>query len=477
MRLYKKGTQMENSRIRIFIFVMIAMAALVGCTGKGDLRFQQDPEGMNFNISGKIVLPEIVENDLLSSIRANLAALTNFSDFIISNEGITTRAGSDGSFSLKKAPFSDNFMLKAEAGKIILLRYLSADELYYTDLSSTEISIKTTALAMIRKQGIELGKKLTVADMSAREYETIINDLITTIKLTLQLPDESVSTNVLEIPAVINAARSAASVIEARETVLKDANSVFQHIFIRKDLQMLQVYISSAFSNDWDSTSNWSDLTAWFAELFNTKEFSNVEWRVVDMEFLPENRARVRTEYRVTLTDINSAEKINTEKFVFDALWRKEGTFWKLYRNFPYREGHPTQVGADVRWGQIADTHRLLQAALGRESMTEFEQHISPAFGNDFDVTSTRADLLSTAKARFNAMDVKIATYSIERIDFYAADMAKVRCAAQVRVINLLPGKDVDSGVIKAEVHWRREEGEWKVFRNLPYRFTHPLTR
>lgn len=468
---------MKNNRIKTLILVMIAMAAMVGCTGRGDLRFKEEPEGTYFNISGKIVLAEIVQDDLLGSIRGNLTALTNFSDFTVSNEEITTRAESDGSFSLKKAPFSDSFILKAEAGKTILLRYLSADDLYYTDLSSTEISIKTTAFAMIREQGIELGKKLTIADMSAREYETIVNDLITAIRLALQLPYDSVTTNVLEIPAVKNAARLAAGIIEAREAVLKDANSVFQHIFIRKDLQMLQVYISPEFSNDWDSTSSWSDLTAWFAELFSTKEFSDVKWRVTDMEFLPEKRARVRTEYQATLMHINSEEKITTEKFIFDALWRKEGTFWKLYRNFPYREGHPTQVGADVRWGQIADAHRLLQAALGRESMTEFEQHISPAFSNDFDVTSTRADLLSTAKARFDAMDVKIASYSIERIDFYAADMAKVRCAAQVRVINLLPGKDIDSGVIKAEVHWRREGNEWKIFRNLPYRFTHPLKR
>ena len=71
-------------------------------------------------------------------------------------------------------------------------------------------------------------------------------------------------------------------------------------------------------------------------------------------------------------------------------------------------------------------------------------------------------------------MDVKIAEYSVDSIEFTGSDRARVRCRANVRVISLLPGIDIDSGNIEAIVEWRKEDGIWKIFRNLPYRFNHP---
>ncbi|HPW59972.1 MAG TPA: hypothetical protein PLK58_15085, partial [Candidatus Rifleibacterium sp.] len=170
-----------------------------------------------------------------------------------------------------------------------------------------------------------------------------------------------------------------------------------------------------------------------------------------------------------------ASEQIVREKtYMFDAIWRKEGTFWKVFRNMPYRDTHPTQIGADARWGEISAAHHELQAALAVEKLDVFASRISQTFGNDFDVTSTRNDLLVTAQSRFNAMDVKIAEYSIDSIEFNGLDKAQVHCRANVRVISLIPGIDIDSGPIKAVVEWRKEDGFWKIARNLPYRFNHP---
>jgi hypothetical protein len=106
---------------------------------------------------------------------------------------------------------------------------------------------------------------------------------------------------------------------------------------------------------------------------------------------------------------------------------------------------------------------------------TRHESHIAD-FWQRLGCNSTYTDLASCTQSRFNAMDVKLANYSIDSIDFYESGKARVRCSAQVRVISLIPGIDIDSGSIKAVVEWRREDGVWKVWRNLPYRFTHPAT-
>lgn len=456
------------------LILLSIMVLFNGCTGKGDLRFNPPADGSEFDISGKLSLTEIVETDLAGSLRPVLGTVSDFTKFKVSCGGVTASVAKDGSFSLKDVPFSQTMIIRAEANKLALMRRVTEDELFYSDLSKLEINLQTTAEALIYQQGELLKKNLTPADIRAREYVDQVAAVVTAIKLMMQLPKTAVTKTVLDLPAVTTPAKTAAANVLERELTLRDANSILRHILTRKDLDMLQVYISPSFGNDWDSSSNWNDAIAHFEELFAGFSFEDLSWRVVDTEFLPDSKARIRTEVKFKLRNLASEQIVREKTYVFDAIWRKEGTFWKVFRNMPYRDTHPTQVGADARWGEISAAHHELQAALAVEKLDVFAGRISQTFGNDFDVTSTRNDLLVTAQSRFNAMDVKIADYSIDSIEFNGLDKAQVHCQANVRVISLIPGIDIDSGPVKAVVEWRKEDGIWKIARNLPYRFSHP---
>jgi hypothetical protein len=467
--------RINKALLLYFISLAIIILTLSGCTGKGDLRFNDTNAIEKFKISGKIALPEIVETDLLGSLRTSLTSITDFRTFVVSADEVSVNADSDGNFSLPDVITSEKLVLQASSGRIKLLRRVSIDDLYYTDLSETDISIQSTAEALVWEFGLEYDKDLTAADIRAREYEPYLASLTSAIKLSLQLEPSSVPATILELKAVTDAARNAAQIILEREIILKEANKVFKHALLRQDIDLLKVYVSPAFTNDWDSSSSWQDFINYHEDFFSEKCYSDIEWSIKDYEFLPNNKARIRTEIKADIFHNASEQIVKTGTWTFDAIWRKEGSFWKIYRNLPYRETHPTQVGADSRWGEIADAHRELQTALASEDISVFESRISTVFGNDWDPTSTHSDIISTAQSRFNAMDIKIATYSIDEISFQGQDHATVKCRAQVKVINLIPGKDIDSGTIEAQVTWRRENGEWLIFRNLPYKFSHPL--
>ncbi len=142
---------------------------------------------------------------------------------------------------------------------------------------------------------------------------------------------------ILELAAVKNAASTAASQILEREIMIKEANSVLRHILLRSDTELLKVYISPSFLNDWDTTSNWNDVVTHFTELFKDFTFTEVGWQIKDSEFLPDNLVRVRTEAKIKLKSLRSEEIVREKTYLFDAIWRKEGNFWKVYRNMPYR--------------------------------------------------------------------------------------------------------------------------------------------
>lgn len=469
-----KGTVcFDWQRLCIALLCALSLLLIAGCTGKGDLTFNPPSSPDEFSISGKIVLAEIVESDLAASIKGNLTTISDFSTFSVSAEGVTVQANKDGSFSLSKVPVSEKMVLEAKSGKIRLLKRLSLNDLYYTNLSDINIDIQSTAEALVWYYGLEYNKNLTAADIRAREYVNHIASITSAIKLALQLAPAAIPSDITNLPAVTTAARTAAEVIVEREIVLREANSVLHNAFLRKDIDLLKVYISPSFSNDWDTTSSWQDFFDYYQKFFAENSFSKIDWTIKDFEFLPDNKARVRTEVAVKVYHLISEQTIYEKTYLFDALWRKEGSFWKVYRNMPYRPTHPSQLGADARWGEIANAHSELQAALAVENISIFENRISKVFGNDFDVSSTYNDLITTAQARFNAMDVKIANYSFEQIDFHGDDLATVKCRAQVKVINVLSGIDIDSGELTANVTWRREAGVWKVYRNLPYRFSH----
>lgn len=465
---------MKTKKIKTFFLLLLAtLSFFSGCTHKGDLRFNEPEEGEFFTISGTIALDEIVEKDLLASRRPDLSTIDNFSSFVVTAGNVETNANRDGSFTLLNVPFANDLVISAQSGKIKLLKRLYPNDLYYRDLSSINISIQTTAHALIWKNGKKEDKNLTTADINAREYVEIIQDLETAIRLALQLPPESVKENILEIQAVEKPARDAAKIILAREEQLREANSVLKHIFLRNDIELLKAYISSNFSNDFDSNSSWNDVITYFEDLLDRKIIIELNWRIIDMEFLPDQRARVRTNFEITLEDIGSGIDRFSDSKTFDALWRLEGNFWKLYRNFPYREKHPSTPSADARWGLIAKAHQQLYNALFVKDMEMLEKLISESFSNDFDSSSSKEDIILTAQQRFAIMDIKSADYSVNEIDFYAEDAARIHCTARIVVLNRIIGLDIDSGKIEAITHWKREDGQWRLLRNMPYRFSH----
>ncbi len=459
---------------RYYSIILLAMILFLnGCsTHRGNLSFNTSSTE-TFTISGKISLPEIIETD---SARASLTTLTDFSNFTITSGEASTQADKYGYYSLSGIEFSDSLVLKAVSNKIALLHRVTADELCYSDLSNIEINTTTTAEALVYQQGLLLKKDLTPADIKAREYADGIASITTAIRLSMQLPKDSISSTILELPAVTSSAKQVALNCISRENVLKEANSVLRHAFIRKDIDLIKTYISPSFGNDWDSSSSWSDVVEYFTRFFPKYEFVSLTWDISDIELLENSKARIRTKVRAIIKETAPDEIVSDKIWNFDAIWQKEGSIWKLYRNMPYRDTHPTQVDADLRWGEIAAAHAELQEAINRENIASLSYRISDSFRNAFDGNSTKNELILIATQRFNSMDVKISEYSVDSIKFNGNEQAEVTCSGRVKVINILLGKDIDSGLVRAKVIWQKENGVWKIYRDLPYKFTHPVT-
>ena len=460
---------------RFYSIILLAMILLFnGCTNhKGDLRFNTPSTNDIFNISGQISLPEIIETD---SARASLTTLSDFSNFKLTAGEATAQADKNGYYSLSGVHFSDSLVITAVSNKIALLRRVTADELCYSDLSSIELNVNTTAEAMVYLQGVLMKKDLTPADIRAREYVDGIASLTSAIKLSMQLPKASISETNLELPAVIAASKEVALKCISKDNVLKEANTVLRHALLRKDLDLVKLYISPSFGNDWDSTSNWEDAVKYFEKLFSKSDFVSLTWEIIETELLENSTARIRTKVSAVIRENINDEIVCNKTWTFDALWRQEGTIWKLYRNLPYKDTHPTQVDADLRWGEIASAYAELQAAINNEDLKVIENRVSDAFRNAFDGNSTKSEILLVASRRFNNMDVKVSEYAIEEIKFREADVAEVTCSGHIKLINIILGKDIESGPVKARVIWHKEDGIWKIYRDMPYKFSHPLT-
>ncbi|MBF0547791.1 MAG: hypothetical protein HQM08_25360 [Candidatus Riflebacteria bacterium] len=468
---------MKNSRLRFLIISIVLFCISSGCVNHGNLTFRDVPQPEEYQISGKIILSDPVESDLLGSMRQAMPDLItnpNFSKFILNASALSVGVATDATFMIQNVPFSNTLVLNAVAGKVALKKRLYPDELRETDLSRTTINIDSTAKAMIWEKGSLIGKDLTLADITAREYAPLVATLATAIKLSLQLPKSSVIATVLDTDMVQIPAKSAAQAIIPREKTLTEAFSVLQNIILRKDSNLFQHYISPDFGNDWDSTANYSDCLAAIQRYFKEYDFNTASYTIHQMEFLPDNKAIVRVSFQLEMIDISSGLPVTSPIYTTDVGWELEGTMWKIYRNLPYKPGDPTQLGADSRWGEISRAHASLQLALVREELATMSQYISENFGNDWDLNSTKNDLLETARVRFLNDDVKVATYSIKTIEFIGSDSAKIRCSGEVRVISHTLGIDLDWGAVNAVVQWRREVDGWKLFRNLPYKLNHP---
>ncbi len=466
----------RQNRWLAFVAAFFAMLIFAGCN-QGDLRFSPLPAGEYYTLSGRISLSDPVEEDLVNAsatIRPSMMVMSDFSKFQLLSGERTSWAAKEGTFSLTKVPYSPELVLEARAGKVALRRRLFPRDLRETDVTRLVVSIDTTATALVWERAHQMGKELTEWDIAAREFQPHLASVTKAIRFAMQMAPGSVSGTILDLDMVKTPVLAAAQAIVPCESTLREAHRVIENAILKENHDLIAQYVSTSFGNDWDSSASWNDLLAKTGTSFDTYDFSVASWTILDMEIIPGGKVRVRLAAEAFWSNFFSGIDGSTGVYISDVSWQREGTFWKIVRNMPYKAGDPKQLGADARWGQIAAAHSELQAALGGERLDVIERLVSQNFGNDWDIHSTHSDLIETARARFNACDVKIATFSIANIEFNGTDLARVHCSAEVRVIRLLPGIDVDSGPINAVVEWRREDGVWKLFRNLPYRFSHP---
>lgn len=472
----QRTSQVRHYRLATLFVAVLAMMLSAGCN-EGNLRFNPLPAGEYYTLSGSITLSGCpVEEDLVnaSSVKASLIVMSDYSKFQLTSGEKSAWAAKDGTFTVSKVPYSAEMVLEAKAGKLALRRRLFPRDLRESDTTRLTVSIETTAVALVWERAHQLGKELTEWDIAAREFEPYIASVTRAIRLAMQIKASAVSGTILDLEMVKTPVLDAAQAIQPCESTLREAHRVLENAILRENHDLIAQYVSTSFGNDWDSSATWIDLLSKTADYFDTYDFSVASWTIIDMELLPSGRARIRLAAEAFWSNFFSGLDGSTGVYFSDVYWQREGTFWKIIRNMPYKSGDPRQLGADARWGEIAAAHVRLQTALGSEKIAEFEQLVSQNFGNDWDIFSTYSDLIETARTRFNACDVKIATYSIGAVEFNGADLATVHCSAQVRVIRLIPGVDIDSGAINAVIQWRREDGAWKLYRNLPYRFTHP---
>ncbi len=469
-------------RIRLLRNLTIICSVLLmfigtSCVQSGDLRMTPLPAEETYSVGGKVVLSDLVQFDLLQFSGAYTPGIAKVSDFSIFKAGVGGKSSTvekTGKFTVLKVPYSEDMLLKVESGKVVLLRRVFPKDLKYSDVTQLTVDLETTAKALIWQAAAEGGKELTQWDIEAREYDNLIQDILTALRLALKMDKSDVPDTVIDLDMVLEPVQTAADAIEAREEVLTEANSVLQNLVLREDQSLLGHYLSPDFGNDWDSTASWQDAMSQTAAYFKTYDITAASYTIAQMEFLASSQARIRTFMDASYVLHPFGTAGTTKTYCSDVIWKKEGSFWKILRNFPYKSTDPTQVGADVRWGEISRAHVRLQQAIFAENLDVLEELISPNFGNDWDYTSTQNDLIETARQRFSYSDVKVSTYTINKIGFIGSDLADVYCSAEVRVIKLAPGIDLDSGPINAVVRWRQENGAWKLFRNLPYRFKHP---
>ena len=476
MKTFPSVAQIARPFILAFSLALLWLGT--GCTGHGDLRIADRPSDEYYHVAGKILLPEVTESDLLASVRGpalDIALITDFSKFVVSAGTAAPRnAEKSGEFELLEVKVADDLMLQAKAGKVVLLRHIYLRDLRETDTRQIDLSLMTTAKALIWKRAKASNIELTEADISAREYEPYLASITTALKFALQMPDTDVPTTILDLAMVTGPVAAAVKVIIPREKDIREAYSVFENALLKENGLMLEYLISPDFSNDWDTESSFADFHKTVNAYFLDYDITAASYTIHELEFLPGEKVRARVSGELSGVDRFSGFPVRTAIYVCDTYWQREGTFWKIRRNLPYKLTHPTQVGADARWGEIARSHALLQDACYREDMEVFKTLFSTGFGNDWDVYSTYTELLLTAKKRFDLSDTKLASYTIRTIDFVTPELAEVRVIFQVKVISHASGYDIDSGPMYAVVDWKLEDGIWKVYRNLPYKTSHP---
>jgi Tol biopolymer transport system component len=103
----------------LYLFLLAAGLLLVsGCTGKGNLRFNEPNNEDLFRISGKIAVAEIVETELSGSLRGSLTQINDFRTFSVTADEVTVTADESGHFTLNNVPVSEKMLLHARSGKL-----------------------------------------------------------------------------------------------------------------------------------------------------------------------------------------------------------------------------------------------------------------------------------------------------------------------------------------------------------------------
>ncbi len=466
------------ARVILLLPALAIISLATGCTGHGDLRFAPFPAEEHYTVAGRINLTAITESDLMMSVRgiaADLAAVVDFSKFVVScGTAAAKNAEKSGDFELASVKPADDLLLQAQAGKVVLLRHVYLRDLRETDSRKLDISLLSTAKALVWKKARENKVELTDADISAREYEPWLASITTALKFALQMPAKDVPKTILDLSMVTTPVTAAAKVIIPREKLVREAYSVLENALLNESERMLQYLISPDFSNDWDTESSYTDFQKTLADYFTTYDITVASWSIQELEFLPGEIVRARVFAQVTARHRVTELEHQTALYHTDTYWQREGTYWKIRRNLPYKPTHPTQIGADARWGEIARAHVLLRDATYREDMEVFKALFSTGFGNDWDIESTYTDFLLQTKKQFDENDTQLASYTIRSIDFVTSELAKVRVSFHLKFISHATGYIEDWGLTNAVVDWKYEDGVWRVFRNFPYKKTHP---
>ncbi|HNV70509.1 MAG TPA: hypothetical protein PKO06_12485 [Candidatus Ozemobacteraceae bacterium] len=466
------------ARLAIPLAALALVALVTGCTGHGDLRFAPFPAEEHYSVAGRINLTAVTESDLMWSLRgpaADIAVVTDFSKFVMSAGSASPKnAEKSGDFELESVKPADDLMLQAKADKVVLLRHIYLRDLRETDSRKLDISLLTTAKALVWKKARERNIELTDADISAREYEPWLASITTALKFALQMPDKDVPKTILDLSMVTTPVTAAANVIIPREKLVREAYSVFENALLNESERMLEYLISPDFSNDWDTESSYTDFQKTLADYFTTYDITVASYTIQELEFLPGEIVRARVFAQITAMHRVTGLSHQTALYHTDTFWQREGTYWKIRRNLPYKLTHPTQVAADARWGEIARAHVLLRDATYREDMEVFKTLFSTGFGNDWDIESTYTDFLLQTKKQFDENDTQLASYTIRSIEFVTSELAKARISFHLKFISHATGYIEDWGLTNAVVDWKWEDGAWKVFRNFPYKATHP---
>ena len=109
-----------------------------------------------------------------------------------------------------------------------------------------------------------------------------------------------------------------------------------------EDISVFENYISQSFTNDFDTSSSYTDLIMTAQIRFVEMDVKISEYSVDRITFISSdaNYADVVCSGRVKVFNILPGVDIDSEKVSATLQWRKEGATWKIFKNLPYKFAH-----------------------------------------------------------------------------------------------------------------------------------------